>query len=89
MWHPATAADGDRLRRLDHVLRDYRADVGERIDHAPIVGPESASVEFGVPLSWREPAGQRASTPVFRAEFVRAAGRWELSSCRILPSSGF
>ena len=71
------------------MLRDYHAYVGERIDHSPVVGLESASVEFGVPLSWFEPAGQRASTPVFRAEFVRAAGRWELSTCRILPSSGF
>jgi len=53
------------------------------------MGLESASMEFAVPLSWREPAGQRASTPVFHAEFVRAADRWELSSCRILPSSGF
>jgi uncharacterized protein YjdB len=89
MWHPEYGADADRLRRLGRVLRDYHAAVGERIDHAPVVGVESASVEFGVPLTWREPAGQRASTPVFRAVFVRAAGRWELSSCRILPSSGF
>jgi hypothetical protein len=89
MWHPESGADADRLRRLGRVLRDYHAAVGERIDHAPVVGVESASVEFGVPLTWREPAGQRASTPVFRAVFVRAADRWELSSCRILPSSGF
>jgi len=89
MWHPESSADTERLRRLGRVLRDYRADVGERIDHAPVMGLESASIEFGVPLMWREPAGQRASTPVFRAEFVRAAGSWELSSCRILQSSGF
>jgi uncharacterized protein YjdB len=89
MWHPEGGADTERLRRLARVLRDYHAAVGERIDHAPVLGVESASVEFGVPLTWREPAGQRASTPVFRAVFVRAAGRWELSSCRILPSSGF
>jgi uncharacterized protein YjdB len=89
IWHPATGADTERLRRLGRVLLDYHAAVGERIDHAPVVGVESASVEFGVPLTWYEPAGQRASTPVFRAVFVRAAGRWELSSCRILPTSGF
>jgi hypothetical protein len=89
MWHPESGADAERLRRLGRVLREYHAVVGERIDHAPVLGPESAYVEFGVPLRWREPSGQRASTPVFRAEFVRAAGRWELSSCRILRSSGF
>lgn len=89
LWHPESGADGDRLRRLARVLREYRAVVGERIDHAPVLGPESAYIEFGVPLRWREPSGPRASTPVFRAEFVRAAGRWELSSCRILRSSGF
>jgi len=89
MWHPESGADAERLRRLGRVLREYHAVVGERIDHAPALGPESASVEFGVPLRWREPSGPRASTAVFRAEFVRAAGRWELSSCRILRSSGF
>jgi len=89
LWRPEPGADAERLRRLGRVLCEYRADVGERIEHAPVMGLESASMEFAVPLSWREPAGQRASTPVFHAEFVRAADRWELSSCRILPSSGF
>jgi hypothetical protein len=89
MWHPERGADADRLRRLSRVLRDWGASVGERIDRAPAIGLESASLEFGVPLTWREPAGARSGLPVFRAEFVRAAGRWELSSCRINPSSRF
>jgi hypothetical protein len=89
LWHPDTGAEADRLGRLGRVLRDYGAVVGERLDHAPMIGLESASLEFGVPLRWREPAGPRSGAPVFRAEFVRAAGRWELSSCRVLPSSGF
>jgi hypothetical protein len=71
------------------VLRDYGAKVGERLDRAPAIGLESASLEFGVPLAWRESSGPRSAVPVFRAEFVRAAGRWELSSCRINPASGF
>jgi hypothetical protein len=89
MWHPEPGADADRLRRLGRVLRDWGAEVGERIDHAPAIGLESASLEFGVPLAWREPGGARSGLPVFRAEFVRTAGRWELSSCRISPSSRF
>jgi uncharacterized protein YjdB len=89
LWRPDTGAEADRLRRLGRVLRDFGASVGERVDRAPVIGLESASLEFGVPLAWREPAGPRSAAPVFRAEFVRAAGRWELSSCRIVSSSGF
>jgi hypothetical protein len=89
LWHPDTGKEAERLRRLGRVLREYGADVGERVDRAPQIGLESASLEFGVPLAWREPAGPRSATPGFRAEFIRAAGRWELSSCRIIPSSGF
>jgi len=89
LWHPDTGAEADRLRRLGRVLRDYGAKVGERLDRAPAIGLESASLEFGVPLAWRESSGPRSAVPVFRAEFVRAAGRWELSSCRINPTSGF
>jgi uncharacterized protein YjdB len=89
MWHPEAGADADRLRRLGRILRDWGANVGERIDRAPVLGLESASLEFAVPLAWREPAGARSALPVFRVEFVRAAGRWELSSCRISPSSRF
>jgi hypothetical protein len=90
MWHPDAGADQDRFRRLSRILREWRAEVGERVDHAPDIGLESASLDFGVPLEWREASGgARTSLPVFRAEFVRTMGRWELSSCRILPSSAF
>jgi uncharacterized protein YjdB len=89
MWHPVTAADQDRLRRLSRVLRDFGANVGDRIDRAPAIRLESATLEFGVPLTWRESASLRSSQPVFRAEFVRSAGRWELATCRIVPSSSF
>ena len=89
IWHPEPGAEEARLRRLGHILRDWRADVGERIDHGPAIGLESASLEFAVPLAWRESSGPRTAMPVFRAEFVRTAGRWELTSCRIVPSARF
>ncbi len=89
MWHPDAGPDEERLRRLSRILRDSSANVGERIDHAPAIGLESASFEFGVPLAWRESSSARSGVPVFRAEFVRTGGRWELSTCRITSPSSF
>ena len=66
MWHPDAGPDEERLRRLSRILRDSSANVGERIDHAPAIGLESASFEFGVPLAWRESserAKRRAGLP--------------------------
>ena len=41
--------------------------------------------DFSFRLVWRDDAGVRhSSDPVFRAEFTRQAGRWTLTSCRML-----
>jgi hypothetical protein len=87
IWQPQSRGDEDNLKRLSEILgsSEANAKVGERIDRAPTVGPEAATMDFIVPLSWREASGgTRAIQLLFRAEFVRAAGRWEMSSCRIV-----
>jgi hypothetical protein len=89
MWRPETAADEARLHQLDRVLRDFGARVGPRVDHVPITGLEAASLQFGVPLVWKESGGARSLQLVFRADFVRAAGRWEMSSCRVIGQPRF
>ncbi|MGN6390651.1 MAG: protein kinase domain-containing protein [Gemmatimonadales bacterium] len=82
VWHPARTGD-ERFDRLSRILQQPDATVGERIDGGSTVGLEAASLEFAVPLSWRDGAAARSSQPVFRVEFVRNAGRWEMSSCRV------
>jgi uncharacterized protein YjdB len=89
MWRPETGADQNRLAQLGRVLRDLNAKVGPRVDHVPTTGQEAASMQFGVPLTWRESGGARALQLVFRADFVRAAGRWEMSSCRVIGQPRF
>ena len=87
IWQPRSPGDEENLKRLTQILgsSEANAKVGERIDRAPTVGPEAATMDFIVPLSWREASGgTRSSQLLFRAEFVRAAGRWEMSSCRIV-----
>jgi Bacterial Ig-like domain (group 2) len=87
VWQPASKADEEGLKRLTRILRTSAspAVLGERLDRAPTIGPEAAAIEFSVPLAWRETSGQaRTAQPVFRAEFVRAGGRWEMSSCRVV-----
>lgn len=88
LWHPASRADEEKLKRLSRILltSGWAAVVGDRAERAPTIGPESATMEFSVPLTWSESSEQRTSRPVFRAEFARTAGRWELSSCRIVGS---
>jgi hypothetical protein len=89
MWRPETTADESRLRQLDRVLRDFDARVGPRVDHVPTTGLEAASLQFGVPLAWKQSGGARTLQLVFRADFVRAAGRWEMSSCRVIGQPRF
>ena len=87
VWQPRSPGDEENLKRLSAILgsSEANATVGERIDRAPAIGPEAATMDFSVPLTWRESAGgTRTSQLLFRAEFVRAAGRWEMSSCRIV-----
>ena len=69
--------------------RELNAKVGPRVDHVPITGLEAASLQFGVPLAWKESGGTRTLQLVFRADFVRAAGRWEMSSCRVIGQPRF
>ncbi len=88
LWRPASKADEDKLKRLSRILqtRGWGALVGERVDLAPTIGPESAAMDFRVLLTWRESSAARTSQLVFRADFSRTDGRWELSSCRIVGS---
>jgi serine/threonine protein kinase len=90
LWHPTSKADEDNLKRLGQVLASGgAAAVGDHTDGAAMIGLESAAVEFSVPLTWREHARQRTGLAEFRAEFALNAGRWELSSCRMVGRPGF
>jgi hypothetical protein len=89
MSRPETAAEENRLAQLGRVLQDLNAKVGPRVDHVPITGLEAASLQFGVPLAWKESGGAHTLQLVFRADFVRAAGRWEMSSCRVIGQPRF
>jgi hypothetical protein len=89
LWHPVSRADEDNLKRLTRLLRtrEWAVVVGERFDRAPAIGAEAATMEFSVPLAWKDPsAGPRTSQPLFRAEFARTADGWQMSSCRIVGS---
>jgi serine/threonine protein kinase len=88
IYHPATPTDREILKRLTQILETRAsAVVGERLDRDPRIGPEDATMEFSVHLTWRSSSGEPlASQPVFRAELARNARGWELSSCRIVGS---
>jgi hypothetical protein len=91
LWRPTTMTDEDNLKRLGRVLQADRGStaVGDRADGASTVGFESSSVEFSVPLTWRDASGGRTGRADFRAEFALNAGRWEMSSCRMVGSLSF
>jgi hypothetical protein len=89
LWHPVSKLDEDNLKRLSRLLRtrEWAVVVGERLERAPTVDRGVATMEFSVPLAWKDPsAGARTSQPVFRAEFARTPDRLVLSSCRIVGS---
>ena len=46
-------------------------------------------MEFSVPLAWNETTGRRIAQAAFRAEFALNAGRWEMSSCRMVGPPSF
>jgi uncharacterized protein YjdB len=91
LWRPASKADEDNLKRLGRVLQagGGGAAVGGRTDGASTVGLESAVMEFSVPLTWSESSGRRTRQADFRAEFALNAGRWEMSSCRMVGPPSF
>ena len=92
VWQSRSRADEANLKRLTRILGTsaWNASVGDRIARPPVIGPELATMNFIVPLTWREPpGGTRSSQLVFQAEFVRAAGRWEMSTCRIVGAPRF
>jgi hypothetical protein len=92
LWQPQSATDEENLKGLTRILSSsgWAVTVGQRVDRPPVIGPEAATMDFTVPLTWREPdKGTRAVQLPFRAEFVRAAGRWEMSSCRIVGAARF
>ncbi len=91
LWRPASKADEDNLTRLARVLQagGGTTAVGDRAEGASTVGLESAAMEFSVPLTWSVPSGRRTTQADFRAEFALNAGRWELSSCRMVGPPSF
>jgi hypothetical protein len=91
LWRPASETDEDNLRRLGRVLQagGRSTAVGDRADGASTIGFESASMEFSVPLTWSNSSGRHTGQADFRAEFALNAGRWEMSSCRMVGSPSF
>ncbi len=88
-YHPETAADEEKLKRLSRILRTvpWQAAVGKRVDGARELGSRTAAAEFSFRLTWRDALGGRlVSQPIFRAEFARSEEGWTLSSCRIVGS---
>ncbi|HYC33594.1 MAG TPA: Ig-like domain-containing protein [Gemmatimonadales bacterium] len=87
LYQPVTRTDEDNLKRFRRVLRtrNWFALVGQRVDGDRKVSGAVATQDFSFRLVWKDDAGARhSSDPVFRAEFTRQAGRWTMTSCRIL-----
>jgi hypothetical protein len=87
MYRPASKSDQEKLRKLSRILRtrEWSAVIGKRMDGSREIGSESAAREFSFRLTWKDAfGGHLSSNPVFRAEFARSAGRWQMSSCRIV-----
>ena len=87
LYHPESKTDQDNLKKLSRILRtsEWGAQVGEREDGAQRIGSATASMEFGLRLSWKDAFGGRlTSHPVFRVEFVKDGTTLDLSSCRII-----
>jgi hypothetical protein len=91
LWRPASKAEEDNLKRLARVLQAGGGStaVGDRAEGASTIGLESAAMEFSVPLTWSESWGRRTGEADFRAEFALNAGRWEMSSCRMVGPPSF
>ncbi len=91
LWRPASKAEEDNLKRLGRVLQAGGGStvVGDRAEGASTIGLESAAMEFSVPLTWSESWGRRTGQADFRAEFALNAGRWEMSSCRMVGPPSF
>jgi serine/threonine protein kinase len=91
LWGPASKAEEDNLKRLARVLQAGGGStaVGDRAEGASTIGLESAAMEFSVPLTWSESWGRRTGQADFRAEFALNAGRWEMSSCRMVGPPSF
>jgi uncharacterized protein YjdB len=89
LYKPETKIDRENLKKLGRILRnsEWEAQVGERQDGPQQLDGASPWMRFGFRLSWKDAFGGRLSSePEFRAEFVRAGGNLELSSCRIIGS---
>ncbi len=90
LYRPTKKSDDDKLDKLVRILQteESSAVVGERIDGARhLLGGARAAMEFGFELVWKDAFGdQLASRPVFRAEFARNGGEWQISSCRMVGS---
>ena len=89
LYHPATKADEEKLRKLSRILgtREWSAVVGERENGTQRLEAASPFMEFGFRLSWKDAfGGHLSSQPVFRAVFARDGGDVRMVSCRIVNS---
>jgi uncharacterized protein YjdB len=86
LYNPATKNDRDKLKKLSRILgtHEWAAEIGEREDGVQEVGDNSARMDFGFRMSWKDAFGGRlSSNPVFRVEFSVVGNQLTLSSCRI------
>jgi serine/threonine protein kinase/uncharacterized protein YjdB len=89
LYNPATKSDREKLKKLSRILQtdEWAAEVGQREDVAQRVESDTAAMDFGFRLTWKDAFGGRLSSrPVFRAEFARNGNGWDMSSCRIIGS---
>jgi hypothetical protein len=89
LYRPESKTDRENLKRLGRILRtsEWAAQVGGREDGAQRLVGNTAWMEFGFRLAWKDAFGGRlTSRPVFRADFVKDGDSFELFSCRIVGS---
>ena len=87
LYRPTKKSDKETLSKLMRILRteEWGADVGKRVDGTRQLGTDAAAMEFSFQLVWKDAFGGRLSSrPVFRADFAKNRGQWEISSCRIV-----
>jgi hypothetical protein len=89
LYQPETKDDREKLKKLSRILStsEWEAQVGEREDGPERLEGSTASMDFGFRLAWKDAFGGRlASSPTFRADFVKNGNTLALSSCRIVGS---
>ncbi|HET6797168.1 MAG TPA: protein kinase [Gemmatimonadales bacterium] len=90
LYRPATKVDRENLKKLSGILRrqEWDADVGIRKDGSQKIAAETAAMDFGFPLTWKDAFGGHVRRDLqFRAEFTRNGQTVQLTSCRIVGSA--